>query len=286
MAAYLQLYQEIVQQGLLDNLKKDVQARKISSKYDAPLKNRPVYMKGLGSAALMLPRIPETPEAPSESPKHLPEDIVTEPPPPSHEAAGLPTAPPGLPPPPGLTSCHRELEEDHIQKNALNSSSGQTTCSKQMTGTVPGMKLLDQTPDGKTPVQWTVDARKLKSTDKVIVSPSFEIRCGARSSKCKLMIFPDVLDTKRGGSTFRKSKGKAYVEVKCESNPPEHEVEFTMAVTDIINTSRLTPCCGPFHHNFAEANICKIQQVWDLPCDANTSTFQVLLCVHELTTAR
>lgn len=69
---------------------------------------------------------------------------------------------------------------------------------------------------GTTRVEWIVDARKIKGTDKVIVSPPFEVP-SLSSSIFKMMITPKLVMEGKGGASFKKSKGRGTVQLKCES---------------------------------------------------------------------
>merc|ERR1740130_765235 len=46
-------------------------------------------------------------------------------------------------------------------------------------------------------IRWTVDARKLKSSDREAVSPTFEVSCGAQIS-FKMVLKPKVMDSNKG----------------------------------------------------------------------------------------
>lgn len=64
-------------------------------------------------------------------------------------------------------------------------------------------------------VHWTVDARKLKSNDKVAVSPQFEVSFGT-AVPFKMLIHPKYISEGKGGGSFRKAKGRGKIELKCE----------------------------------------------------------------------
>merc|ERR1711865_29546 len=48
-------------------------------------------------------------------------------------------------------------------------------------------------------IRWTVDARKLKSSDREAVSPTFEVSCGGVIS-FKMVLKPKVMDSNKGGA--------------------------------------------------------------------------------------
>merc|ERR1712139_312928 len=63
---------------------------------------------------------------------------------------------------------------------------------------------------------WTVDARKLRSNHKQLMSPPFELSLGPQNTNAlfKMGIYP-----KEEGSSFQKANGHGRVQVKCESEP-------------------------------------------------------------------
>merc|ERR1719217_299846 len=69
-------------------------------------------------------------------------------------------------------------------------------------------------------INWTLSAFKLQSGDRSVVSPPFELSFGGQYSATnfKLMLFPQVSSEGKGGSTFRKSKGKGFILLKCEAD--------------------------------------------------------------------
>merc|ERR1719253_1353210 len=60
-------------------------------------------------------------------------------------------------------------------------------------------------------IRWTVDARKLKSTDREAVSPTFDVG----EMKFKMVLKPKAMDSNKGGACFKKSRNKGYVELRC-----------------------------------------------------------------------
>merc|ERR1712203_252231 len=62
-------------------------------------------------------------------------------------------------------------------------------------------------------VRWTVDARKLKSTDREKVSPLFELGCGPEF-QFRMVMRPKKMDDNRGGACFKRARGRGTVELK------------------------------------------------------------------------
>jgi hypothetical protein len=65
-------------------------------------------------------------------------------------------------------------------------------------------------------ISWCVDSKKLKSNDRVAVSPPFEI-CGV--APFKLMINALTSSSEKGGTSFKKSGGWGMIQLKCEAQP-------------------------------------------------------------------
>merc|ERR1719215_1607199 len=101
-------------------------------------------------------------------------------------------------------------------------------------------------------VHWTVDARKLKSSDREAVSPAFELSF-TRPVQFKMVIRPKTVSDQRGGASFKKAKGVGSVLVRCldqidaDMNP---QVTFRIAVS--TSTHAKGEARGPVKHNFSD----------------------------------
>merc|ERR1711884_438263 len=62
-------------------------------------------------------------------------------------------------------------------------------------------------------IRWTVDARKLKTTDREAVSPTFDLGVGS-DVQFKMVMRPRKIDDGRGGASFKKAKGKGSVQLR------------------------------------------------------------------------
>jgi len=132
-------------------------------------------------------------------------------------------------------------------------------------------------------VEWAVDARKLRGNDKQAVSPPFEVPLGKGlpSVNFKMMVYPIVRTASKGGACFQKSRGRGYIQVKCEAENASAaaSVSFKLA----IGTKRCAQAArGPILHNFsmsAIGGLPKAQEEWDFNAavDAESSTFTVCL---------
>mmetsp|Transcript_55182 Transcript_55182/g.172429 ORF Transcript_55182/g.172429 Transcript_55182/m.172429 type:complete len:554 (-) Transcript_55182:145-1806(-) len=142
--------------------------------------------------------------------------------------------------------------------------------------------------DGTFCVSWTVDARKLKASDKVAVSPAFQVPTAP--GNFRMMLLPKVVDDRKGGASFKRAKGKGLVQVKCEENledPRGGTVALRLSVRsggpEAESPERQEPPRGPITHDFAEKGIFGLprgQEEWDFGKIVNGSqTFVVCLDV-------
>jgi len=131
-------------------------------------------------------------------------------------------------------------------------------------------------------IRWTVDARKLKSSDREAVSPNFEVSCGELLS-FKMVLKPKAMDSAKGGACFKKSRNKGSVELRCvtELDSPILKPFLTFRM-QITSDRRSEPFRGPVYHNFAERSMCGLpdgQDEWDFGkvVDRTTNTFAIVL---------
>lgn len=156
-------------------------------------------------------------------------DMVAPPP-------GLSVVDAGLSPPPGL---HMPIE--------LVAASEPT--NSQAAPAMPG----DPESDSNT-ITWSVDARKLNSDHKVIVSPSFELEfMGERRVSFKVMLTPKEVTNRKGGLSFKRSRGIGSIQLKCES-----QEEFTETVSVKFSVGR-SLARGPVLHDFAQTGVCSLK---------------------------
>ena len=82
--------------------------------------------------------------------------------------------------------------------------------------------------------EWVVSARKLTSTDThPHVSPAFGLDFGdGGAAFFKMMVYPHVVNDKKGGASFKKAQGRGYVELACEDELKKgvQEVRFRIAI--------------------------------------------------------
>jgi len=132
-------------------------------------------------------------------------------------------------------------------------------------------------------IHWHVDARKLKGNDKQAVSPAFELYFGPDfpSVTFKMMIYPKVVSDTKGGASFKKAKGKGFVQLKCEAELSE--AVATVAFRIGCGQGALTQAMrGAIRHNFSHSAVCglpKDQEEWDFTTVVcpESQTFLVIL---------
>eukprot|EP00913_Durusdinium_trenchii_P026772 g25113.t1 len=156
-------------------------------------------------------------------------------------------------------------------------------------------------------VHWTVDGRKLRGNEKQTVSPPFELSFGPKfpSVTFKMMIYPEM---EHGGIWVlpciitaglqpsclfplifvRKSKGRGYVQIKCEAEL-EESVAWVSFRISIGSGSKTVGPRGPRYHNFSQSaeGPTKDEHIWDFTevLDEASQTFVVCLEIDQLMNA-
>lgn len=135
--------------------------------------------------------------------------------------------------------------------------------------------------DGRVRIKWTVDARKLKANDKVVISPSFTIH--ALPGTFRMIINPSTTKF-RGGTTFRNSNGRGNVQLKCETDS-QAMVRFRFLLGDGRQDGRQLPSRGDVEHNFSLGGVCglpKQQEEWDFNRVVDESSKTFVVCIEVL----
>lgn len=149
---------------------------------------------------------------------------------------------------------------------------------------------------GKYRVNWTVDARKLKSNDKVAVSPQFDVSFHGCSLPFKLLIHPKATGDGKGGGSFRKAKGRGKIELKCEGGLKDDEpavIQYCLGIGSSAKAKegeavKRQPLRGPVRHNFSQSGVSALPKEspqnplgdeWSFPevVDEESQTFVVAL---------
>lgn len=132
------------------------------------------------------------------------------------------------------------------------------------TNIVPVIKSCVQAktlPNG-TGFIWTVDAKKMWSKDRVIVSPPFEILLGW-PVPFRMMLWPRAMSKRRDGQCFKTARGVGSVQLKCEAILAEEDAGAVVTFTLAVGQGSVR---GPVTHNFVQEGVCglpKSQQEWN-----------------------
>jgi len=114
---------------------------------------------------------------------------------------------------------------------------------------------------GSVTVIWTVDARKLKSSDKIVVSPPFEVASVSR--RFKMMLCPRSISEKKGGACFKNAKGRGFVQLKSETGETAEGLGLVTINISVgagrADSAWQTPLKDPVHHDFDECGVCSLE---------------------------
>jgi hypothetical protein len=152
----------------------------------------------------------------------------------------------------------------------------------------PQPQTLVHSQDASTGVRyviWTVDAKKLRGSDKVAVSPPFEVE-GALG-QFKMMLCPKAISDRKGGSSFKKAKGKGFVQIKCEAELGSN-MDNNLLLNVSVGNGRpdaywQSPLKDPVQHNFEDCGVCCLptrpEDEWNFlrAVDEPSGTFAVRL---------
>eukprot|EP00929_Paragymnodinium_shiwhaense_P099895 TRINITY_DN6180_c0_g1_i1.p1 TRINITY_DN6180_c0_g1~~TRINITY_DN6180_c0_g1_i1.p1 ORF type:complete len:325 (+),score=39.01 TRINITY_DN6180_c0_g1_i1:79-1053(+) len=119
---------------------------------------------------------------------------------------------------------------------------------------------------------WVLDARKLTSSDKVIVSPRFEFAAPG-PVPFRVMLYPKEINYHSGSVSFRRSRGLGTVHLKSEIN---------LQGDVLIDVSVGQSCCDePIEHDFSETGVCRLPDLWNFckEIDAATQTIEVRVSI-------
>jgi hypothetical protein len=118
---------------------------------------------------------------------------------------------------------------------------------------------------GVSRAQWTVDGRKLQSSEKRLVSPSFDLDLGLGTGPAAfvLVLYPKSA-TFRGSSSFKQAGGLGHVHLKCVSELGDDAAAVQVRLS--IGRGQARQLRGPFVHGFAASPLFalpKEQADWD-----------------------
>jgi len=133
-------------------------------------------------------------------------------------------------------------------------------------------------------VHWVVDARKLRGNDKQAVSPPFELSFGSQFPNVtfKMMIYPKIVNDSKGGASFKKAKGRGYVQLKCEAELSEAIANVSFRISIGSGDKHEEPR-GPVSHNFSSSAVCglpKDLEEWDFASVVDQESMTFVVCLE------
>lgn len=159
-----------------------------------------------------------------------------------------------------------------------NQTNAQVKCSTAGADVNAHTAWVEQTANGHLWVRWPVDAKKLRSKDRQIISPTIEV---SPQASIKLMLKPSCTGERKGQASWKRSQGIGCVEVKFlgeSSSAPRMRCS--------ISVGEQAPR-GSFEHDFADNSVCMLPKEigqWDFRASINpeSSSFLVSLQVLEV----
>uniref|UniRef100_A0A7S1QWT5 Ubiquitin-like domain-containing protein n=1 Tax=Alexandrium catenella TaxID=2925 RepID=A0A7S1QWT5_ALECA len=121
-------------------------------------------------------------------------------------------------------------------------------------GTVPKGLDIGKCDSGGFRVQWAVDGKKLRRNERQAVSPPFELDFGNWADRLELAL---VLHPSHG-SSFQKSKGKGFIDLKCMHKRPQAAARIRVSLS--VGNGVTPHTCGPTVHDFDLAAVCHLSQ--------------------------
>jgi len=129
--------------------------------------------------------------------------------------------------------------------------------------------------------RWTVDAKKMSSSDTSAVSPPFELPSASPGAPLR---FKMVLEPEVGCGSFKRARGRGRIGLKCLAPPCDRPITM-MTVRfsagkgrgeEALQSSRFL-----VEHNFAQTALAKDPEIWDFTglFDETSPTFLVCLTV-------
>jgi hypothetical protein len=118
---------------------------------------------------------------------------------------------------------------------------------------------ISQTLQGARFIHWPIDAQKLRTKDRQIVSPTFEVAPGM---KCRMMLKPRATGDRKGQASFQKAKGWGSIEIKLTESCPSVPEDLRCRLSVGEQQPR-----GPVELNFAASSVCGLprrEEEWDL----------------------
>lgn len=187
-------------------------------------------------------------------------------------------------------------EGEHLERSHSGASTACTTSSfaEDLTIRTEGrepppqvhMLVCSECPvSGTATVIWTVDSKKLKGSDKVAVSPPFQVAC--LPGTFKMMLCPRTVSDRKGGASFKKAKGRGYVQIKCEAGGNSDTLGVASMNISVgpgrVDSKWQSPLKDPVQHNFEDCGVCSLQAKTEIaaPESADKDDWNFLAAVDE-----
>jgi len=176
----------------------------------------------------------------------------------SSPALGSPRRAPSVSSDEGGILPFRSILEDFMPENVA----GNSVCEEEQS-----------TKEELFGIHWSVDAKKLSSKDKQIISPSFQI---SPHASVKIMIKPKSVGDRKGQASFHKAKGFGSLEVKfVEDSSVAPTIRFCVSVGGEASY-------GPVEHDFGSSGVCILPKEWDFRSAVDSESSSFLVSVQAL----
>mmetsp|Transcript_27692 Transcript_27692/g.54356 ORF Transcript_27692/g.54356 Transcript_27692/m.54356 type:complete len:292 (+) Transcript_27692:44-919(+) len=178
-----------------------------------------------------------------------------------------------------MSMIHKQNNRAFATSQPLPSLAPRWTAELSATSIKLGVKLNRS--NAATSVKWIVDAKKMRSTDRVVVSSLFLVLLSGQPMPFRMMLVPAAVCRRRGGHCFKRARGRGSVQLKCETNHFQEDVNTKITFTLCVGPG---PLRGPHEHDLRHAMLCGLprdQAHWnfDEAEDVLSHTFTVCLTV-------
>lgn len=160
-------------------------------------------------------------------------------------------------------------------------SGSEATAEKEGSNSAP----LQCDKDG-TEVKWKIHARRVKGTDRSLVSPPFTLP--GSPGVFKLMLLAKATSGKWGGASFKSAQGKGIIYLKCEEPDAAKDQAMTFEISVDGAGGQWQESHGKlprqrqrFIHNFADKGVCEVinkDEEWNF-WDAAAADNNLFFCV-------
>jgi hypothetical protein len=170
----------------------------------------------------------------------------------------------------GSMSCSYTCDEEDLETLHLRKQSNGIDVSSR--SNLSEDIRVEDVASPPTVFSWIVDAKKLRTRDQQIISPTFKI--GTQTS-CRLMIKPTSMGDRKRQTTFLKSSGCGSIEFKLvESAGAAPALGISISIG---KGERTQASPGSVKHDFARSSVCQLGDEWNFrsAVDVESTTFLV-----------